>query len=530
MRSNQNWQSKLELNYINEWDASKFGPKNISVSINDRNLLHINDNNFIIFIDKLGVYEHYIDNNFLIAENTLSKNRTINISIYSQIIIKNKTFDKLQIKLINEELGNAFFLLESNSILGIPFNYYHDLTYFTINPISNNNIQENEFYKPFHLKNKVFYVKLIKNLNNLKEILITYQYRIINCLPCNIIIESQKESKSLTVKKFSQHFIDIYFDLETEFIFKIKVENEYFSSVKTKYFDMLRKKRTSKNYYTVFYNSNVTESFKLSIQYKKIKNKSSLIIYSESILYNDSGIDFNIISKNGNSPLCFNIGKNLYLMSNQIIEANPVYKLNLKNNENILKLIIKSNISYISIRNNPHFKKNIMTMIYKIYSTYRIINLLTSKKIVIAEENSNNKIIVGPLKEVNFYFFGKEKKIPLSLGLLNESNNKCSPFIECKFSSYGIFSYCIEETLINIEIKDSSIPGVIDLFIVETEFHNAKILIENLSDIDFTVNQKGYEKYLQTILKKSKEILHIYGPNNDFIKWNANDIYNNEQK
>jgi hypothetical protein len=245
--------------------------------------------------------------------------------------------------------------------------------------------------------------------------------------------------------------------------------------VKTKYFDMARKKRTSEDYYTVFYNSNLTESFKLSIQYKKTKNKSSLIIYSESILYNDSGIDFNIISKNGNSPLCFNIGKNLYLMSsqiedfkkvwiklnneqftskeislNKIIEANPVYILNLKNNENILKLIIKSNISYISIRNNPNFKKNIMTMIYKIYSTYRIINLLTSKKIVIAEENSNNKIIVGPLKEVNFYFFGKEKNIPLSLGLLNENNNKCSPFIECKFSSYGIFSYCIEETLINI--------------------------------------------------------------------------------
>ena len=553
-------QSKLELNYINDWDASNFGAKNISVSINDRNNSNINGNKFIIFIDKLGVYEHYIDNKFLIAENTLSKNRTINISIYSQIIIKNKTFDKLQIKLINEELGNAFFILESNSIMGIPFNYYHDLTYFKINPISNNNIDEqdqnktfklkdflekyqvNDYYEPFYHKNKVFYVKLISNLNNLKEILITYQYRIINCLPCDIIIENQKESQSLTVKKFSQHFIDFYSDLETELIFKIQVGNEYFSSVKTKYFDMAKKKRTSEDYYTVFYNSNKTESFKLSIQYKKTKNKSSLIIFSESILYNDSGIDFNIISKNGNSPLCFNIGKNLYLLSSQIedikkvwiklnneqftskeislhkiIEANPVYKLNLKNNEYILKLIIKTTISYISIRNNPNFKKNIMTMIYKICSTYRIINLLTSKNIVIAEENSDNKIIVQYLKEVNFYFFWKEKNTPLSLGLLNVNNNKCSPFIECNFSSYGIFSYCIEKTLFNIEIKDSSISGVIDVFIVETNFHNAKIIIENLSDIDFTLNQKGYEQYLQTVLKNSKEILHIYGQKNDFI-------------
>jgi hypothetical protein len=200
-----------------------------------------------------------------------------------------------------------------------------------------------------------------------------------------------------------------------------------------------------------------------------------------------------------------------------IIEGKPYYNLTLLKNEYKINLIIKTMMSYISIRNNPNFKKNIMTMIYKIYSTYRITNLLTSNNIVIAEENSNNKIIVRYLKEANFNFFGKENNIPLSLGLLNVNNNKCSPFIECKFSSYGIFSYCIEKTLFSIEIKDSSIPGVIDVFIVDTNFHNAKILIENLSDIDFTVNQKGYEQYLQTILKNSKEILHIYGPNNDFI-------------
>jgi len=88
-------QSKLELNYINDWDVSKLGPKNISVAINDRNNSNLNnDNKFIIFIDKLGIYEHYLDNKFLIAENTLSKNRTIIISICGQIIIKNKTFSK----------------------------------------------------------------------------------------------------------------------------------------------------------------------------------------------------------------------------------------------------------------------------------------------------------------------------------------------------------------------------------------------------------------------------------------------------
>ena len=87
---------KLELEYINNWDQSIFGQKKISISINDNNINNLNNNKnkFYIFIDKLGIFEHYFDKNkFLIVENTLSKDRRINISIYSQVIIKNKTLD-----------------------------------------------------------------------------------------------------------------------------------------------------------------------------------------------------------------------------------------------------------------------------------------------------------------------------------------------------------------------------------------------------------------------------------------------------
>ena len=334
--------TKLELEYINNWDQSIFGQKKISISINDNNNIsnfNNNNNRFDIFIDKLGIFEHYFDKNkFLIVENTLSKDRRINISIYSQIIIKNKTFDDLKIKFINDKLENPYILLKSSSIIGIPFQYYNNNTCFIINLINKNNYNllnnqnqnnitfhlndflENEEFpeQPIFQENKVFYVKLINKLNNIKEILITFQYSIINCLPCEIIIENQKEKKSVIVKKFTQHFLDFYSDLETELTFKIKIGKEYFQSENTKYFKIGEKNESEKNNYTTFYNSRKTQFFKLSIQYNKNKNTKILIIYSESILYNCSGIDFNINSKNKENRLCFDIGNNLYLISSEI--------------------------------------------------------------------------------------------------------------------------------------------------------------------------------------------------------------------
>ena len=564
---------KLELEYIINWDHSISGLKKISISINDKNSNNFNNNKnkFDIFIDKLGIFEHYFERNkFLIVENTLSKDRKINISIYSQIIIKNKTYDDLKIKFINEKLENPFILLKSNSIIGIPFQYYNNNTCFIINLINKNNLEllnnENQNNITFHLsdflenddfneqqiflENKFFYVKLINKLNGIKEILITFQYSIINCLPCEIIIENQKEKKSVTVKKFTQHFLDFYSDLETELIFKIKVGKEYFQSANIKYFKIGKKNESEKNNYTTFYNSSKTQYFKLSIQYNKNKNTKLLIIYSESILYNCSGIDFKVISKNKDNPLCFNIDNKLYLMSSEIddiekawiqlqnekyisnrislddiIEGKPFYNLNLQKNDYKINLIIKTMMSYISIRNNSNFKENIMTMIYKIYPTYRIINLMTSKNILIREEkNKNNYIIINSLKQVDFNFFEKGKNVSLLLGLLNYKDNKCSPLLKIEITSLGIFSYCIENTLFNIEVKDSSISGIIDVFIIETNFENAKIIIENLSDINFTVNQEGFDKYLQFISKNDKQILKLYSQsiNNFIVRNNEN--------
>ena len=562
-------ESNLELDYINEWDISQFGPKKITVSFSN------NKNDFNIFIEKLGIYEYYYNNynNYLIAENTLSKDRKINISIYSPMIIKNKTFDSFKITFTNQSQGIYSLLLKSNDIIGIPLNYYRDDTLFNLNIINKKNLDEinnqinqnkinfklkdfiecndeNEAFPTIPFGEKIFHMKLIKKVNNLKEILISFQYCIVNCLPCQIIIENRKENKCIKIKRFTQHFIDFYSEPDTELIFKIKIGGEYFSSVSTKYFKMTKKQESGNHYFTIFYNQDKTQSFKLSIQHNKSKNTNLLIIYSDSILYNDSGNDFIIKSKYENSPLCFDIGNKLYLISNQIkdikkawiqlannkfvsknitldeiIESKPFYKLKLEKNEFHLDLIIKTSISFIPIRNNPSFKENIMTMIYRIYPICRISNLLKSKNIFISEKNNNNnKIIINTLQQINFNFFEKGNNIVLLIGLLNIGDNKCTPPLEFKLTQYGIFSFCRENFLFNIEVKESTIAGIIDIFIVETNLDNAKIIIENLCAFNFIVFQEGYEQFIQNISSNDKQILKIYEPNNNYF------IFKNTEK
>ena len=400
-------------------------------------------------------------------------------------------------------------------------------------------IESDEFSHNFLIGGKFFYIKLIRKLNNLKEILITFQYCIVNGLPCELIMENQKEKKPITIKKFTQYFLDFYCDLDSEFVFKIKIGEEYYYSNKNKYL----KEEGKDNYFSIFRNKDKTKSFKLSIQYKTSKNTRFLIIYTESFLYNYSGIDFDINSQNEGNPLLFKLENKLYLISTKIdniknawiqlknnkyisnriilddiIQANPYYKFKLTNDENILNLSIKKEISNIAIRNNPNFKYNITIMTYKIYPFCRIINLLTSKNILIAEENNKrNCIIINTLKEISFNFFEKGKNTSLLIGLLNIDNNKCSPLIKFKLSSFGIYSFCLENTLFNVEIKESKISGLIDIFFVESNLENAKIIVENRTNSNFIITQEGYEQFWQILPENEKQILKIYDNNCNYF-------------
>ena len=543
--------SKLDIEYILNWNNDELDLKQITVMMDN-----INKIEFKISIDKLGTTEYKLDQNFpLIAENTLTKDRHINITIYSPIIIKNKTFNNIQVKFMNSKSGNYFNLLKPNEIVGIKTEFYNEHTLFIFNIMGKDEqysnikfhlkdiIENNEFYQNLFLGGKFFYIKLIKKLNNLKEILITFQYSIVNGLPCDLIMENQKENKSILIKKFTQYFVDFYTDMDTELVFKIKIGEEYFYSLKTKYFKMNLKRDDGNNYYTDFSNKNKTKIIRLALQYNKTKSTKLLIFYSESFFYNYSGVDFNIISQNGDNPFLFYVGNKLYLISSKIdninnawiqlrnnrfvsnrillddiIQASPCYKLKLFNNEYSLNLSITKQMSYIAIRNNPNFKENIMTMIYKIYPFCRITNLLTSRNLFIGDESDkNNSIIINSFRETCFNFFDKGKNITLLIGLLDLDNRKCGPRIKFKFSSLGIFTFCIENIIFNIEVKESNISKVYDIFVVESNFDNAKVVVENLTNSNFIITQEGYEDFRQILSQNEKQILKIYDQNYNYF-------------
>ena len=567
---------EIALEYINKWDIKQYGPKQIV-------LIYDNKIRSNIPIERIITLNHNIDNNFfLVSDNILSKNRQINITIYSPIIFKNKSRYSLQLKLQNNDIGDKILNFEPDNVYGIPFIYYNTKTTFCfilVNSKSANSTTQKEktnnnksfsssFYlseimntevhqryrKNIHLPNrKILLMKMQRQIGQMRTIIIMSEYSIVNCLPCDIFVET--DERGLMVEKCSQQYIDFYSGSGLEMSIKIFANNEYFISRKKKLFEIQPKKEGN---YLKFKNKSNTQSFRLSLILKISQNEKekALIIYAESILHNNSGILFDIKSKNKNkskntkTQLCFRINDNLFLISSKIsnsvkdsyfrlinnifqskkiklqevMEASPFYKLlmtsanmNDKMHDFVLTLLIKRRISYLYVENNPNFKENIMTIVYCILPICRITNLLKDKNFIIQDAIDKTKMmLVPPMKQIDFNFFNRGLNTKLNFGLSdpNDKNSLQISSVVFTFINYGIYTFCIGNNIFNLEIRESSSDGIIDIFIVETNLENAKIIVENLTDIVLTVYQLGYEKSQQKIKIQDKQILRVYDQNN----------------
>ena len=563
---------EIALEYMNKWDIKQYGPKQII-------LLYDNKLKINIPIEKIITLNHNIDNNFfLVSDNILSKDRQINITIYSPIIFKNMSRYTLQVKLVNSKVGDKIFNFEPESIFGIPLVYYNNSTKFCFilvnskssnsqNPQSNHNNSFSSSYnlseiistenhqryrKYINLPNrKILLMKMKKNIGELRTILITCEYSIINCLPCDIFVET--DERGLMVEKCTQQFIDFYAGSGLEMSIKILANNEYFYSKKKKLFEIQQKKEGN---FLKFRNQSNTQSFRLTLNFKVSQNEKALIIYAESILHNCSGILFDIKSKNKNkskktkNPLCFRITDNLFLISSKIsnsvkdsyfmlinnifqskkiklqevMEASPYFKLimtsaniNDKTHDYILSLLIKRRMSYLYVENNPNFKENIMSIVYCILPICRITNLLKNKNFIIQDAIDKSKLmLIPPMKQIDFSFFNRGINTKLIFGIsdLDAQHSYQMSTNEFTLLNYGIYTFCIGKNIFNLEIRESSSDGILDMFIVETNLENAKIIIENLTDITLTVYQLGFEKNQQIIKIQDKQILRVYDQNN----------------
>ena len=516
---------------------------------NNNKLIQIHyENDYIINIplNELGHKIYKLkSNNYLVSENIITKNRLINIILYTPFLFKNKTNSPFQIQLINSNLGNLFILLNPNSCSGIPLLYCNEKTSFNIKiidkEINNNNnesdiihlkdfINQSKYCHKINLRNASYMLKLQQKIDQVNTILITSEYKIINCLPCDIFIR-MNDINNIKIKKCSQFLVD--FSENNYFItlgIKIGVNDYYYCNLRLDLLFTLNKKNNDKTF--LFFKNQRGKSFYLSYELKDKDSYKGLIIYSNYILFNDSGINF-IFEENN----IFNIAKNIYIISNninlneesitfyinsfndhqrinlqQIITASPYYQIYLNNENNTIILPLTKKVSSISIKNNPNFKPGIFSMIFYILPSCKITNLFMNKKLLIKNfENEKESIIIHPLKQVSFNFFNKNKKnIFLELYFLGINEAGTDKINILNTLRTGIYTFYSKKEFYNLEIKDSTSEGNVNIFITEANLSTAKIIIINKTKIKFKIYQNKYEKYKQQINENESQILIIH--------------------
>ena len=534
----------IKLEYINEYTKTKKKLKYIT-------LIYDEKNKFEIPLEIIITLRHTLNNGIsFVSDNAISENRTINVILYSTIIIKNRSIYPLQIAIESQTFNKAYLVSNPNSITGIPLNLVNKSNNFNFMFIKEKNhkttegdysqnfnigaiedlptdIEYNDFIK---FKKKYLFMKLDHKIHNVRTLIINTEYSIVNCLPCNLTINFSH--KKDVIKKCTQYYLDEKIESKLYVAFTINTSNGEF---KSEGFDILslQKKKTEEKFLK-FYNNK--QSFKLLYDFKQNEEENTLIIYAEYILYNKTDIILSVHSRDkDNDMLCFGIEKNISLITSKfdykeaylqllnadiiskkvklssLIEKSPYSEIEMRN-ENGDKIIfyIKKKFSYINIINNPNFKDNIMSNIFTIFPTCIITNLLPNKRFFICDyQFQKNYQIINPFNKSYFYFFGHGTSAQLGISVLNMESNKYSHIIKFKFE-IGVFTLSTFEDSFNIEIRKNPSNGCLDVFIIQNDLENSKIIMENLSGEGINIYQRNYEKYMQILETNQIQTLKIY--------------------
>ena len=519
-------------------------------------LIYDKKNKFEIPLGKIVTLTHKInDKLFILSENTLSESKTINISLYSPFIIKNKTPFSIKIQIINKVFGNQDIILKPNEICGLPlslniptisicffleeskqFSEQNKSETYSLSEILNTN----NFKKKLNFSTKSFTMQMFKKFKIVRMLVIYSEYNIINCLPCNIIVDYFKKKDK--IEKCTQLYISENYIKNLFVQFTINTELGIFTSERYDLINLnnqLDIKGNLVNQFLTFKNSKLGKKFLLNYTFKRIEEEKVFIIYSELILYNRSGLDIKIININPNNLNCIKIEDKIGLISSNIDYKEE--KLKFKNNYytskeikiheliqisnnmsiNMLDLnfkkpfdiIVKKKLSYIKIKNNPNFGENIISIVFSIYPMCRIFNLLSGKKILICDNKDDNKnttsLFIKPFEASSFYFFNKGYERSFFISALNLDENSSKELSKVRFQN-GICTLITNDFFFNLDIKKNPTAGCVDVYILENNMNNSQAILENLSDEEISIYQKNYEQKPQIL--KSKEIapLKIY--------------------
>ena len=525
-------------------------------------LIYEKEHIFEIPLERIASHKHEIGNNLLfVSENSISKNRTINISIYSRIIFKNLSNNPLLINIENKNIGNKIIELNPKSIACIPVNLvdeetkfkiglvlekknigngekdiYYDKTIYTLKEIFCIK-SETKFKTTLNFGKKSLSMKLEQKIQKVKTFIINTEYSIINCLPCKLIFHYSQQIEK--IEKCTQFFIDNNSESDPYIAFGLEILNSGIFESKGFKLSKLRLKKED-NYIEL---TKKGKSIKLLYYFKTTEEENTLIIYTEAIIQNLSKLKLNIGSKINGNQFCFAVSENICLMSSNLdykeaviqlyngeyysqtytfsslIEASPYKRIKMSHMQTnyVIYLNMKKKFSYMTIANNPDFRENIMTMVFNILPLCRIINLLSTQRFYVCDyEDKDMGVEVDPLVQKPFHFFGQGPNKELGVSIMNMNSNKCLNLIKFQFN-VGVYTFSTEEKEFNIEIKNNPSDGCLDVFIVETTKKNCQIIMENLTNESICVYQENHAKYMQIISPKETQILKKFDNNLEFM-------------
>ena len=563
-----NYSKKLDIEYSDE-DINEMNNNTsnlISISFNDSKN---NKDKIIIFPENFGIKQFSLQNKeiSIYIKTKLNKEKNIDIFIFNSIIFKNMTNYSLDIHLNGNNIETKIINLPPNSSVGMPIDYILNTdTNFQIElkKNKNNNIDKNpltdiiglkdliindsneKICKDILFKNNSISLSLIskEKLKNFRTIIISYKYCIINCLPCSLFISQNpandkskqtdfdKDEKKIEISNNSYYNLDdISFLTGSNSIFlRLNVLSGYF------YSKLSLKRSETKKKLIKFTNLNSKETLVLPILIKETYKTKVIIIYSEYILYNCSGIDLNISSQDkDNHNYFYNIGNNINLISSEIKDSNahiciksnknmfstnyieyeqmiknPLFEftLNLEDKSKAIKyyfdLLINKNISHLWCENDKENYINKISEDLDLITIYKIIpkyNIIDNTRIENITDNHNNINII--LKNDKQYFMG------INIKTLEEIKEKNYFYMFDNLSLNSLYTICIKENLYNVEVRKSK-NGYKDIFIFNNNLKYSQVVVENRTNFDIYLKQKKYEKYKQEIKKNDTQILKIY--------------------
>ena len=290
-----------------------------------------------------------------------------------------------------------------------------------------------------------------------------------------------------------------------------------------------------------FVNASNDKQITLQIIIKESHKNKSIIIYSENILYDKSGIGLNIFAEDeNNNNYIYNIGKNIYLISSEIKlkKSNcflciksvknifitkylkfddikkmiiPGFSLNFEGKKDIFsfELIIDKSVSNLFCGNDEN---NILLKINEKNENYiTIYTIIPKYNIVNLTGNKNNECVNLLLKNSQKYFLG------VNIQSLEEIKNKNNYYMFKNLYENYLYTICLKDNIYNIELKKSISGGYKNIFVFNNNMKYSQVIVENKTNFEIFLKQKGFEKFKQKIKQNEQQILKIYEQSNNYF-------------